>query len=140
MDINKDIVTHIIKKADFNEILETLTKEAQLRNYRVVKIVNVDRIKERASIISGLNIGFDHYKIIEICNLMNCNEIVSSDLRAGVFMPIRLAVYQPKNKNEIHISYFKPTAFVALFKSTAMMKVAKQLESDLDEVAKAADF
>lgn len=140
MDINKDIVTHIIKKADFNEILETLTKEAQLRNYRVVKIVNVDRIKERASIISGLNIGFDHYKIIEICNLMNCNEIVSSDLRAGVFMPVRLAVYVPKNKKEIHISYFKPTTFAALFKSNAMMKVAKQLESDLDDVAKAADF
>ncbi len=140
MDINKDIITHVIEKADFGEILENLTKEAQLKNYRIVKIVNVDRIKERTGLIRKINIGFQHYKIIEICNLMNCNEIVSSDLRAGVFMPVRLALYQPKDENAIHISYLKPTAFAALFQSRAMMKIAKQLEKDLDDVAKAADF
>ncbi len=140
MDINKDIVTHVIQKYDFGEIIENIIKEAQLKNYRIVKIVNVDNIKERAALVDKLSIGFQHYKIIEICNLMNCNEVVSSDLRAGVFMPVRLAVYQPKNKNTIHISYLKPTAFAVLFKSRAMMKVAKQLERDLDDVAKAADF
>ena len=140
MDINKDIVTHVIQKADFGEIIENLIKEAQLKNYRVVKIVNVDNIKEKAALVDKLSIGFQYYKIIEICNLMNCNEVVSSDLRAGVFMPVRLAVYQPKNKNAIHISYLKPTAFAALFQPRTMMKVAKQLERDLDDVAKAADF
>jgi len=140
MDVNKDIITHIIKRADFDEIIENLTKEAQLKNFRIVKIINVDNIKERAGLVDKLSIGFQHYKIIEICNLMNCNEVISSDLRAGVFMPVRLAVYQPKNENAIHISYLKPTAFAALFQSKSMMKVAKQLESDLDDVAKAADF
>lgn len=140
MDINKDIITHVIQKADFSDIIENLVKESQLRNYRIVKIVNVDNIKDRIGVIDNLRIEFQHYKVIEICNLMTCNDIVSSDLRAGVFMPVRLAVYQPKNENAIHISYLKPTAFAALFRSKAMMKVAKQLERDLDDMAKAADF
>ena len=140
MDINKDIVTHVIQKADFGEIIENLIKEAQLKNYRIVKIVNVDNIKEKAALVDKLSIGFQHYKIIEMCNLINCNEVVSSDLRAGVFMPVRLVVYQPKDENTIYISYLKPTAFAALFQPRTMMKVAKQLERDLDDVAKAADF
>lgn len=140
MDINKDIITHVIQKADFSDIIENLVKESQLRNYRIVKIVNVDNIKDRIGVIDNLRIEFQHYKVIEICNLMTCNDIVSSDLRAGVFMPVRLAVYQPKNEDAIHVSYLKPTAFAALFRSKAMMKVAKQLERDLDDMAKAADF
>lgn len=140
MNINKDIITYIFKEADFSDIIENLVKESQLKNYRITKIVNVDNIKERIGVIDKLRIEFQHYKIIEICNLMNCNEVVSSDLRAGVFMPVRLAVYQPNNENAIHVSYLKPTAFAALFQSKAMMKVAKQLERDLDDMAKAADF
>jgi uncharacterized protein (DUF302 family) len=100
----------------------------------------VTHVFQKADFGEIISIGFQHYKIIEMCNLINCNEVVSSDLRAGVFMPVRLVVYQPKNENTIYISYLKPTAFAALFQPRAMMKVAKQLEMDLDDVAKAADF
>lgn len=142
MDVDKDIVTYVFENADFAEILENITKEVQLKNYRVTKITNVDNIfeREKQGLLKKSDIAFKHYKIVGICNLMNCNSVISSDLRAGVFMPVRLVVYQPKDKKSVHLSYLKPTAFAKLFQSEAMMKAAEQLEMDLDHVAKSADF
>jgi len=140
MNIGSDIVTVSFKDVKFDELLENLVKAAQLKNYRITKIVSVDNIKERKNLVKDLKIGFKHYKIVEICNLFKCNDLISSDLRAGVFMPVRFAVYQKAGAETVDVSYLKPTAFARLFASERMAKVAGQLERDMKDVVSAAEF
>ncbi|VAX25132.1 hypothetical protein MNBD_NITROSPINAE02-1683 [hydrothermal vent metagenome] len=140
MDVNSDIVTLSFQDIGFDEFLADLVKAIQVTNYRVVKIVNVDNIHMRTNLDPNLNIGFKNYKIVEICNLMNCNEIISSDLRAGVFMPVRFSVYQPNKSNEILVSYLRPLAVAKLFGSARMLKAAKGIENDMAEIIATASF
>ncbi len=140
LKVASDIVTVSFKDVKFDELLENLVKAAQLKNYRITKIVSVDNIKERKNLVKDLRIGFKHYKIVEICNLFKCNDLISSDLRAGVFMPVRFAVYQKAGGKTVDVSYLKPTAFARLFGSERMAKVAGQLERDMKDVVSAAEF
>ncbi len=140
MDSNSDIVTLSFQDVGFDEFLADLVKATQVANYRVVKIVNVDNIHMRKNLDPNLKIGFKHYKIVEICNLMNCNEIISSDLRAGVFMPVRFCVYQPNKSDEVFVSYLKPLAVARLFESKRMTKAAKGVENDMAEIIATASF
>ncbi len=131
MDVNSDIVTRSFDDDDFSDTLDIFIKEIQNKNYRVVKIVNVDNVKNRTNLVKDLKVGFDRYKIIEICNLFSCNEIISADLRAGVFMPQRFAMYQRLNDKKVYISYLKPTSFARLFGSGTMLEVAGRIERDI---------
>ncbi len=140
MNINSDIVTTRFQDVGFDELLEDLTKEVEFKNYLITRIVNVDNIKERQKLVKDIKIGFTRYKILEFCNLMNCNEVVSSDLRAGVFMPVRFAVYQPLGENAVYVSYLKPTALARLFGSKRMIKATKQLEEDMSDVVEETGF
>jgi uncharacterized protein (DUF302 family) len=140
IDVVSDIVVTPFKGIKYEELIENLGKQAQLKNYRVTKIVNVDHIKEEKDLLKDISIGYENYKIVEICNLVNCNEIISSDLNAGVFMPVRFAVYQPSGENTIFVSYLKPTSFSALFGSARMNKVASRMANDMNEIVLGADF
>lgn len=140
IEINSDIVTVSFPDIEFSELLDNLVKETQLKNYRITKIVNVDNIGMRENLVKDLKIGFKHYKIVEICNLFNCNDLISADLRAGVFMPVRFAVYQASAKEPVRVSYLKPTAFASLFGSKKIDEVAALLESDMKAIIEEADF
>lgn len=140
MDANSDIVTLSFGDVGFDEFLSDLIQAAQVTNYRVTKIVNVDNIHMRKNLDKNLKIGFKHYKIVEICNLMNCNEIISSDLRAGVFMPVRFSVYQPSNNSAVYVSYLKPVAIANLFGSKRMLEAAKEIEKNMEQIIETASF
>ena len=140
INANSDIVTVSFPDIEFSELLDNLVKETQLKNYRVTKIVNVDNIGMRENLVKDLKIGFKHYKIVEICNLFNCNDLISADLRAGVFMPVRFAVYQASAKEPVRVSYLKPTAFASLFDSKKMMETANKLGKDMEAIIEEAGF
>jgi len=140
MDANRDIVTVSFPDAKFDEFLDNLVKATQLQNYRITKIVNVDNIQMRENMRDDLVIGFKHYKIVEVCNLFYCNDVVSADLRAGVFMPVRFAVYQKSEKEPVRVSYLKPTAFAGLFGSKEMEEAAVRIGKDMEAVIEEAGF
>jgi uncharacterized protein (DUF302 family) len=66
--------------------------------------------------------------------LENCSQLISSNLLAGVFMPVKFIVYQPVAEEQIYISFLKPTSFAHLFNSKKMIRIAKILEQDMYEV------
>jgi uncharacterized protein (DUF302 family) len=115
-------------------MLDFLVTEIEALNYHVTRINHIDNIYNRLEAGIDVTVGFKHYKILEFCNLDNCSELISADLRAGVFMPVRFVVYQRVDETTVHIAFLKPTAFAALFNSKPLMQVATQLEEDMLDV------
>ena len=140
MDISEDIVTRKFSGMSFDEVLEYLVQEVKDRNYLITRINNIDNIHERLNGDVAKNLKFKLYKIVEFCNLESCSQLISTDLKAGVFMPVKFAVYQSDNQEQVFISFLKPTAFASIFKSERMMKIAIILEKDMDEILDEINF
>ena len=140
MEITRDIVTRSLHDIEFDELLEDLVKEIELRNYRVTRVYNFDNIKERKELLQDFKVEFEHYKIVEFCNLTNCANLISSHLLAGVFMPVKFVVYQEVSQEHMQIAFLKPTAFAKIFDSAPLTEIAEVMEKDMYHVLEEIDF
>ena len=134
MDVSEDIVTRHFSGMNFDEVLEYLIQEVKARNYVITRINNIDNIHDRLNEDAAKKLKFKFYKIVEFCNLESCSQLISTDLTAGVFMPVKFAVYQADNKEKVFISLLKPTAFASIFNSDGMKGIAEILENDMYEI------
>ena len=134
MEVAQDIVKKFFSGIDFKDILNDLIKEIEMRNYMITRISNIDNILDRGNSDSGTDVKFRSYKIVEFCNLESCSQLISSDLLAGVFMPVRFIVYQRIEEDKIYIAFLKPTAFANLFNSKKIKDLAEILEQDMHDV------
>ena len=94
INVGEDIVTRTFEPDSFDSLLKDLTKEIEVHNYRITRIYDIDNIFEQTERAVSYNIPFERYKIVEFCNLGSCVELISKELLAGVFMPLRFIVYQ----------------------------------------------
>ena len=140
MNINRDIFGKQYKTKNFDNLLDDLVTEIKTRNYRVTRINHIDNVHQRRQ--DGIDVvaEFKHYKIVEFCNLNSCSELISANLSAGVFMPVRFVVYQKNETASVNISFLKPTAFAALYASQPLMRVAAKLEKDMTDVLEEVDY
>ena len=134
MDISEDIVTRKFSGMSFDEVLEYLVQEVKDRNYLITRINNIDNIHERLNGDVAKNLKFKLYKIVEFCNLESCSQLISTDLKAGVFMPVKFAVYQSDNQEQVFISFLKTTSFASIFNSERMTRFAEILEKDMYDI------
>ena len=134
IDAGEDIVTRTFEYESFDELLDDLAKEIEVRNYRVTRIYDIDNIFEQPERGIDATITFERYKIVEFCNLGSCAELISQDLRAGVFMPVRFVVYRKAGASDVSISFLKPSAFARGFGSPRLVAMAAVLEGDMTEV------
>ena len=140
MNISEDIVTKVFSEINFEEILDYLIQEIKAKNYLITRVSNIDKIHDRPILKSSSSLKFKYYKIVEFCNLESCSQLISSNLLAGVFMPVRFIVYQPLGKKQIFISFLSPISFARLFNSKEMMFIAKNIENDMYDVLEEIDF
>ncbi|MBC8259444.1 MAG: DUF302 domain-containing protein [SAR324 cluster bacterium] len=140
MEVAQDIVRKEFAGISFKVILEDLIQEIMVRNYLITRVSNIDNIHKRHSQGVAPDVDFQHYKIVEFCNLESCSELISSNLLAGVFMPVRFAAFQRFEREEIIIAFLKPTAFAGLFNSKKMFRIAEKLEQDMYDVLEELDF
>jgi uncharacterized protein (DUF302 family) len=131
---SEDIVTRTFESESFELLLDDLTREIEFRNYRVTRIYDIDNIFEQPERGIDATITFERYKIVEFCNLGSCAELISQDLRAGVFMPVRFVVYRKAGASDVSISFLKPSAFARQFDSPPLAEMAALLEGDMTEV------
>lgn len=134
MNVAEDIVRKTFQVENFDLLLDSLVTEIEAWNYRVTKIYNIDNIYDRQKQGIDVKIGFRRYKIVDFCNLITCNEIISTNLLAGVFMPARFAVFQPNDDARIDIAFVKPIAFARLFDSEPLTESAAKLTEDMINV------
>ena len=134
MNVDQDIVDIQYQADSFDELLADLVAEIEALNYRVTRINHIDNIYDRLEAGIDVTIDFKRYKIVEFCNLNSCSELISADLRSGVFMPVRFVVYQRNDESTTHIAFLRPTAFAELFDSKLLKQVATRLEEDMADV------
>ena len=134
MSLREDIVHRTFQSEDFDLLLDGLVAEIETRNYRVTKIYDIDNIYDRQEQGIEVTIGFKRYKIVDFCNLTTCNELISTNLLAGVFMPARYAVFQAKDNARIDIAFVKPVALMRPFGSEPLTKAAAKLTEDMISV------
>ena len=132
--IDEDVVTRSYDVDHFDDLLDDLVSELEVRNYRVTRIDHIDNVLDQKERGLSTRMSFRHYKIVEFCNLNSCAEMVSSDMLAGVFMPAKLIVYQGVDDPRAYVSFLRPTSFAALFSAKGVMAVAAGLEKDMDDV------
>ena len=125
---------------DFDDLLGDLVKEIELRNYEITRISNIDNILTRKVAAGPRHIGFRRFKIVAFCNLESCSALISWNLLAGVFMPVRFIIYQEPEDNGVQIAFLKPTAFARLFDSGPLERVAAALEKDMDGILEEVAF
>jgi uncharacterized protein (DUF302 family) len=132
--IDEDVVTHSYDVDDFDDLLNDLISEIEVRNYRVTRINHIDNVLEQKERGLSTTMRFKHYKIVEFCNLNSCAQMVSADLLSGVFMPVKFIAYQGVGDRQAYVSFLRPTRFAALFSAPGVMDVAVNLEKDMDSV------
>ena len=115
-------------------MLEDLTKEIEVHNYRVTRIYDIDNIFEQTEREVAYSIPFERYKIVEFCNLGSCAQLISQEMLAGVFMPLRFIVYQETGGDVASIAFLKPSAFARQFDSPPLAAIATALEEDMTDV------
>lgn len=134
MNIDGDITTKSYGVESFDDLLNDLISEIEVRNYRVTRINHIDNVLEQTERGLSTKMRFKHYKIVEFCNLNSCAEMMSADMLAGVFMPVKFIVYQSVNDQKAYVSFLRPTRFAALFSARGVMDIAVDLEKDMHDV------
>jgi uncharacterized protein (DUF302 family) len=134
VNIDADITTKSYEVEDFDDLLDDLIAEIEVRNYRVTRINNIDNVLEQKERGLSTRMRFTHYKIVEFCNLNSCAEMMSADVLAGVFMPVKFIAYQEVGVRKVQVSFLRPTRFAALFSASGVMDVAVELEKDMHDV------
>ena len=141
VNANQDIIKRSYATDDFDQLLGDLVTEIEARNYRITRINHIDNIFDRQEAGIEITARFRHYKIVEFCNLNSCSELISADLLSGVFMPVRYAVYQTEEEENVtHVAFLNPNAFARLFDSASLNQVAAELSKDMTDVLEEMDF
>jgi len=140
IDAGEDIVTRTFEYESFDELLDDRAKEIEVRNYRITRIYDIDNIFQQTEREIGYSIPFERYKIIEFCNLGSCAELISQEMLAGVFMPLRFIVYQETGTDLASIAFLKPSAFARQFDSPPLAATAALLEGDMTDVLEELAF
>ena len=134
MVIDEDVVTRSYDVDDFDDLLNDLISEIEVRNYRVTRINHIDNVLEQKERGLSGSMRFTHYKIVEFCNLNSCAQMMSSDFLSGVFMPVKFIAYKGVGDEKVYVSFLRPTRFAVLFSAPGVMDVAIDLEKDMDSV------
>ncbi len=140
MNISEDVISRQFDVDDFDEFLDDLVVEIELRNYRVTRIYDIDNVLEQEERGLSETVTFTRYKIVEFCNLNSCAQMMSADPSAGVFMPVKFIAYQKKTDASVHAAFLRPTRFAALFTSAGVMEIADGLEKDMQDVLDELDY
>ncbi|MBT2286089.1 DUF302 domain-containing protein [Paenibacillus polymyxa] len=69
------------------------------------------------------------YHILEVCNPVEAQRVLSENPLVGYFLPCKLAVYGEGGSTKIGMP--KPTALIGLVENEALMKIASDIEQRL---------
>lgn len=69
------------------------------------------------------------FKVLEVCNPMEAQKVLTENQMAGYFLPCKIVVYEDKGKTKIGMP--RPTALISLLNDEALKQLAKDIEDRL---------
>ncbi|MCJ7690772.1 MAG: DUF302 domain-containing protein [Clostridiaceae bacterium] len=119
-----DIKYEVKSEKSFDEAVESLKKSLSENKFGVLFELNFkDKLKEK-----GLE--FDsNFKILEVCNPVQAQEVLSRNIEIGYFLPCKMVVYEKEGST--YIGMIKPTELIQMVGSEEIIAVAKAIENVL---------
>ena len=127
----KDFSIKYKSKKSVQEVAEGIKKEVGNSGFKVLHELDLSEKISRT-----LNIDYDDYLILEVCNPKFAQEILSQKKSAGVFLPCKIALY--RDGDETKIEFQKPTFISTFFYSKPIESITDKIETILNEVIKTA--
>jgi len=108
----------------FDEAVESLKKSLAENKFGVLFELNFkDKIKEK-----GLE--FDsNFKILEVCNPVQAQEVLTRNIEVGYFLPCKMVVYE--KEGSVYLGMIKPTELIQMIGSEEIIAIAKEIEDVL---------
>ncbi|MGG1811731.1 MAG: DUF302 domain-containing protein [Bacillota bacterium] len=69
------------------------------------------------------------FKVLEVCNPIEAQRVLSENNMAGYFLPCKIVVYE--DKGHTHIGMPRPTALISMLNDNKMENLAKDIEERL---------
>jgi len=82
--------------------VEKLTNDLKANAWGVLSVIDVKKI-----MLEKLNINYDDYVILDVCNPTLANKGLSINKQAGLILPCKIVVYADKGRTKV--SLYKPT-------------------------------
>lgn len=82
-----------------------------------------DKLQEK-----GLSFNID-FKVMEACNPAKAQEVLTSNLEAGYFLPCKVVVYDLNG--QIYMGMLSPTELIKTINDDSLMEIAQSVEDSL---------
>jgi len=119
----------------FQKVLDNVRIAVSTMNFPVINERDYEKsFKERFRQLGEGTLPFQHYRIIETCNLMLALEALKTDPRMGAFLPCRIILFQELNQDTVTLLSVNPEFMHQALKNTALAPVAKQVGRMVESV------
>lgn len=115
----------------FDQALESIKRELKERKFGVLWELNFkDKLAEH-------DIDFpNNFKILEVCNPKQANEVLSKHIEVGYFLPCKMVVYE--NEGNVFIGTTRPELLIGMMGYDDLGNTASEVERVLIEAIDAA--
>jgi uncharacterized protein (DUF302 family) len=112
---------------NFDDVIKLLKSRAEEEGFGTLTEINLrDKFKEK------LNIEFENYKILGLCNPNLAHKVLKINKSIGLFLPCSIIVYEDNNQTIIELQ--KPTFMSSFFDNQQIDEIAEEVEERLSKV------
>ncbi len=132
----REVMIDYTKESKLNVKLavEKLTKDLMENKWGVLSVIDVKKI-----LAEKLNVQFDDYIILDVCNPGLAHKGISINKQAGLILPCKIVVYADKGLTKV--SLYKPTVALSTASSiSGYDKLKKLAEEAKDSLKKIIDI
>jgi len=113
--------------ASFSDTVARVKEELSKEGFGVLTEIDV-----RATLKKKLNIEYENYIILGVCNPTLAYNALQEEKEIGLFLPCNVIVYE--DDGDVFVSAIMPTVAMEMIKNESLMKIASQAEEKLKKV------
>ncbi len=119
----------------FGQVVDDLKTAVASMNFPVgtIKDYRVS-LGRRLEQLGGGTLPFEHYQIIEFCNVQLALKALSTDLRIGIFMPCRMVVFAARGADRVTLMTVNPDFMVKALDNPEVRVFSTRVEAVIREI------
>jgi len=114
----------LVTEKNMDEAIQSIEESLKKEKFGVLWNFDIkDKLQEK-----GLDFQKE-FKVLEVCNPMEAQKVLTENQMAGYFLPCKIVVYEDQGKTKIGMP--RPTALISLLNDEALKQLAKDIEDRL---------